>query len=169
MGRFGSGFGFLHIFQLAWGQLIVSGEPTIHKVRFESSPGNSFTRMPAHVISFASCLTSGRRRLKPSRTSGMSSLVTRRSGVRNEVFGPDRAFRKGRVSRGCPIALRCVGVYTTGSGTGVARSVGESDLASRQPSRQPSSQKSRHTAGVKRLELMACQPARPICCDSVRS
>jgi hypothetical protein len=27
----------------------------------------------------------------------------------------------------------------------------------------------RHAAGVKRLELMACQPAGPICLDSVRS
>lgn len=98
----------------------------------------------------------------------MSFLVTRRSDVRDEVFGADRAFRKARVSRGCPIALLCVGIYTTGSRTGVARSVGKSNLASRQPSRQPSSQTSRHTAGVKRLELMACQPAGPVCCDSFR-
>jgi hypothetical protein len=99
----------------------------------------------------------------------MSSLVMRRSDVRDEVFGADRAFREGRVRRGCPIALLCVGIYTTGSRTGVARSVGESDLASRQPNRQPSLQTSRHTAGVKRLELMACQLAGLICCDSVRS
>lgn len=48
----------------------------------------------------------------------------------------------------------------------MARMNGESDLASEQPSRQPSSQTSRHTAGVKRLELMACQPGRPTCRES---
>jgi hypothetical protein len=51
----------------------------------------------------------------------------------------------------------------------MARSVGESNLASRQRSRQPSlSGGVRHMARVKRLELMACQPAGPICCGSVR-
>jgi hypothetical protein len=50
----------------------------------------------------------------------------------------------------------------------MARMNGESDLASRKPSRQPSSQTGRHTAGVKRLELMACQPAGPIFHKSFR-
>jgi hypothetical protein len=51
----------------------------------------------------------------------------------------------------------------------VTRSTVTNDLASRQPSRPPSSQTSRHVAGVKRLELMACQPAGPLCRESFRS
>jgi hypothetical protein len=51
----------------------------------------------------------------------------------------------------------------------VTRSTVTNDLATRRPSRQPSSQTSCHVAGVKRLELMACQPAVPICRESFRS
>jgi hypothetical protein len=40
--------------------------------------------------------------------------------------------------------------------------------ACRQPSRQPSQQASSSSPEAKRLELMACQPAGSVCCDSYR-
>jgi len=45
----------------------------------------------------------------------------------------------------------------------VAGSAEESDLTSKQRSSQLSSQTGRYTTGVKRLELIACQPARLTC------
>jgi hypothetical protein len=86
--------------------------------------------------------------------------------ISDKVFGPNEPFPRAEYVEVVP--SYCSAIRQDGTAD-VARSVGESDLASGQPNRQPSLQTSRHRAGVKRLELMACQLAGPICCDSVRS
>jgi hypothetical protein len=162
-------------FDLRGVQWIASGELTTHTVRSESPADpvslretrNSFTRIPLLGIPCTDGLTSESLNSERSRTSGTSSIPADCGDVRDKLLGAKGALRRDRVRRGRSIVLQCWEPYTTGGRTDVARSVGESNLASRQPSRQPSSQSSRHTAGVKRLELMACQPAGPICCDSV--
>jgi hypothetical protein len=84
-------------FELRGVQLVESGEPTNHNVRFGSSTdraslrdtANSFTRIPGPVILSACCLTYRRRSIKGSRTFGTSLLNADCDDVSDEVFGAE--------------------------------------------------------------------------------